>query len=218
MKKRSWSTGILFFLFCSVFINLHAQMPGAKIGSFDLFSDIGAPEIPGKASYSEPSQEYRLSGSGSNIWFGHDSFSFLSKKMNGDFILQTRVHFIGEGHELHRKTGLMIRKSTASNASVVACTVHGDGLTSLQYRIAPGDTMKEIKFAIKGPDVLQLEKQGSTYTMSVAHFGEVFEVQKIQNADLGADLLAGLFICSHNNKFSEEVEFSNTPGLRNRTG
>jgi Tol biopolymer transport system component len=198
---------ILLSLF---FLNMHAQMPGAKIGSFDLFSDIGAPEIAGKAIYNETSQAYHLSGSGSNIWFGSDSFSFLSKKMNGDFILQTRVHFIGEGHELHRKTGLMIRKSESFDSPVVACTVHGDGLTSLQYRIAPGDTMKEIKFAIKGPDVLQLEKKGSGYTMSVAHFGEVFEVQKIENIDLGADLLAGLFICSHNNKFSEEIEFNNT--------
>lgn len=210
MQKKRWNSGFMLLILSLGFMNLHAQMPGAKIGSFDLFSDIGDPEIAGKASYSEPSQIYNLSGSGSNIWFGRDCFSFLSKKMNGDFILQTRVHFIGVGHELHRKTGLMIRKSTASNSSVVACTIHGDGLTSLQYRIAAGDTMKEIKFAIKGPDVLQLEKKGSTYTMSVAHFGEVFEVQKIENIDFGADLLSGLFICSHNNKFSEETEFSNT--------
>jgi Tol biopolymer transport system component len=197
-------------LFCLFNFNLHAQMPGAKIGSFDSFSDVGAPEIPGTASYGEPSQIYRLTGSGSNIWFGSDSFSYLSKKMNGDFILQTRVRFIGEGHELHRKTGLMIRRSNSSNSAVVACTVHGDGLTSLQYRSAAGDTMKEIRFAVKGPDVLQLEKKGTTFTMSVAHFGEVYEVKKIENMDLGADLFAGLFICSHNNKFSEEVEFTNT--------
>ena len=218
MRTKQMVFGSLLFLFSCFFFNLNAQMPGAKIGSFDLLSDIGAPEIAGKASYSEPSQEYHLSGSGSNIWCGRDGFSFLSKKMNGDFILQTRVHFIGEGHELHRKTGLMIRKSKRFDSPVVACTVHGDGLTSLQYRIAPGDTMKEIKFTIKGPDVLQLEKQGFTYTMCVAHFGEVFEVQKIQNVDLGADLLAGLFICSHNNKFSEEVEFSNTRAFNTAQG
>ncbi len=210
MKKIQLIAGALLSLFSILCPNLQAQMPGAKIGSFDLFSNIGAPEIPGKASFEEPSQIYRLTGSGSNIWFGQDSFSFLTRKMNGDFILQTRVRFIGAGHELHRKTGLMIRKSTASNSPVVACTVHGDGLTSLQYRIAPGDTMKELKFTIKAPDVLQLEKKGNTYIMSVAHFGELYQVQKIEIPDLGTDLLAGLFICSHNNKFSEEVEFSNT--------
>ena len=198
--------GSLVFVLCLFFLRAEAQMAGAKIGSFDNFCNIGAPEIPGTASFGEPSQIYNLSGSGANIWFGKDSFSFLTRKMNGDFILQTQVRFIGEGHELHRKTGLMIRKSTDSNSPVVACTVHGDGLTSLQYRIAPGDTMKEIKFTIKGPNVLQLEKKGNTYTMSVAHFGEVYQSEKIDLPDLGADLLAGLFICSHNNKFSESVE------------
>ena len=208
MKKiRLGSLALILSLF---FMNVEAQMSGARIGSFDNFCDIGAPEIPGTASYAEPSQIYYLSGSGANIWFGKDSFSLLTRKMNGDFILQTQVKFIGEGHELHRKTGLMIRKTTASNSPVVACTVHGDGLTSLQYRVAPGDTMKEIKFTIKGPDVLQLEKKGNTYTMSVAHFGEVYVSEKIENLDLGADVLAGLFICSHNNKFSESVEFVNT--------
>lgn len=210
MQKTQMVFGslVLFLsLFCS---SVTGQIRGAKIGSFDQFSDVGKPEIPGTASYSEPSQTYKLSGSGQNIWFGEDSFSFLSKKINGDFIIQTQVRFIGEGHELHRKTGLMIRKSTASNSPVVACTVHGDGLTSLQYRSTSGEIMKEIKFTIKGPDVLQLEKKGNTYTMSVAHFGEIYQSEKLENMDLGADLLAGLFVCAHTNKFSEEVEFTNT--------
>lgn len=193
-----------------VAIHVNAQIPGAKIGSFEQLNDIGSPLLVGSASYHEPSQTYRLKGSGSNIWFGTDSFSLLSKKMKGDFILQTRVRFLGKGHENHRKAGVMIRSSTATNAPVVSCTVHGDGLTSLQYRATPGGIMKEIKFSISGPEVLQLEKKGSTYIMSVAHFGEMYQVNKIEDIDLGTEPLAGLFICSHSNKFSEEAEFSNT--------
>ena len=200
----------LFLLCILFFFELPAQIPGAKIGSFDQFSDIGTPTIAGSASYHEPLQTYRLSGSGSNIWFGQDSFAFLSKKVNGDFILQTQVRFIGKGNELHRKTGIMIRSSNATNSPVIACTVHGDGLTSFQYRKKPGDIMKEVKLAIKSPDVLQLEKKGNTYTMSVAHFGEIYQTEKIDSIDLGTDLLAGLFICAHNNKFLEEAEFTNT--------
>jgi len=210
MQTKSIVFGSFFFLFSFFFQNLNAHIFETGIGSFDRFSDIGAPEISGKAIYNEPSQTYNITGSGQNIWFGQDSFSFLSKKMNGDFIIQTKFKFLGEGHELHRKTGLMIRKSTASNSPVIACTVHGDGLASLQYRLALGDTMKEVKFDIKGPDVLQLEKKGNTYIMSVAHFGEVFQIEKLENIDLGTDLLAGLFVCAHTNKFSEEVVFSNT--------
>nr|MBC7614384.1 PD40 domain-containing protein [Pseudopedobacter sp.] len=187
-----------------------AQVPNAKIGSFDQFTDIGSPQIKGSASYQEPSQTYHLSGSGKNIWFAQDSFSFLSKKMNGDFILQTQVKFLGEGHEPHRKAGLMIRSSNATNSAVIACTVHGDGLTSFQYRTKAGENMKEMKLEIKAPDMLQLEKKGNTYTMSVAHFGEVYQLEKLENIDLGEEVLAGLFICSHTTKFSEEAEFSNT--------
>lgn len=210
MKQTKWVSGSLFLLLNLFFLNLNAQIPGSKVGTFDQFSNIGSPKIPGTASYSEPAQTYNLSGSGQNIWFGEDSFSFLSKKVNGDFIIQTQVRFIGGGHELHRKTGLMIRTSRASNSPVVACTVHGDGLTSLQYRTKPGEIMKEVKFTISGPDVLQLEKKGNTYTMSVSHFGEVYQVEKLEDIDLGTDLLAGLFVCAHTNMFSEEVEFSNT--------
>jgi len=210
MKTKQLLENSLILLFCLLFLNVGAQVKMIKAGSFDQFSDIGSPKTPGTVSYNETTQTYLLKGSGSNIWFGNDSFSFLSKKMNGDFIIQAQILFIGKGHELHRKTGLMIRKSADSNSPVVACTVHGDGLTSLQYRIAPGDTMKEVKFTISGPNVLQLEKKGNTYTMSVAHFGEVFQVQKLENIDLGKDLNSGIFICSHNNDYSEEVEFTNT--------
>jgi len=197
---------LIFFL---TFLSLQAQNTSNKVGSFDKLSIIGASVIPCTAKYNEIGQTYRLTNSGSNIWFGHDTCTLLWKKMNGDFIIQTRVRFIGTGHELHRKAGIMIRKTEDSDSPVVSCTVHGDGLTSLQYRMKAGEDMKEIKFAISAPDVLQLEKKGNTYTMSVAHFGEVYEVQKLENMDLGTDLLTGLFICSHNSKFSEEAEYRN---------
>jgi len=203
-------SGSLILLFFSISSNLASQIPGVRIGSFDRFSDVGNTTIPGNASFSEPSQSYRITGSGSNIWFKADSFSFLHTKVSGDFILQTRLRFIGEGHELHRKSGIMIRSSASPESPVVSCTVHGDGLTSLQYRTKAGEDMKEVKFTISGPDVLQLEKKGNTYIVSVAHFGEVYQVQSIENIDLGAELFGGLFVCSHNSKYSEEVEFTNT--------
>jgi Tol biopolymer transport system component len=210
MKKTKAILCLNLLLFGLCALNLQAQIPGSRLGQFDSFANIGSPAIPGTASYSQPSQIYRISGSGANIWFGQDSFSFLSKQINGDFIVQTRISFVGQGHVLHRKTGIMIRSSAEANAPVVACTVHGDGLTSLQYRTKPGENMKELKFTISAPDVLQLEKKGTTYTMSVARFGELYQVQEIDSMDLGADLMAGLFVCSHTNEFSEEVVFANT--------
>ncbi|MCB8994010.1 MAG: TolB family protein [Bacteroidales bacterium] len=208
-SKKIYSLVLISFIVSKLFV-MNAQVPSARLGLFDTFTNIGSPATPGTASYSEPSQVYTLSGSGSNIWFGNDSFSFLWKRMNGDFILQTRIAFAGEGHEPHRKAGIMLRTSTDPGSPTISCTVHGDGLTSLQYRTKQGEDMQEVKFSISGPDVLQLEKKGNSYIMSVAHFGEIYQSAKIENIDLGNDVLAGLFICSHNNDYVETATFKNT--------
>ena len=202
----------LFFLtLASMLISassLSAQSGEPSIGSFQAFTDIGIPGIPGSVSYNEPQQEYLMSGSGENIWFGNDSFSFLWKKMNGDYIIQARVEFLLEGNHLHRKAGLMIRSGLSPDAVQISCVVHGDGLTALQFRKKQGEDMEELKFKTEGPDVLQLEKKGSTFTMSVAHFGETYVSQSME-MELNAEQFAGIFICSHDKQFSETARFSN---------
>lgn len=202
--------------FCFVLFSIlmltktNAQMSDSKTGAFDSFSDIGSPEIKGIVSYEKEDQRYRISGSGSNIWFGSDSFSFLWKKMNGDFMVQTQVRFIGDGHEPHRKTGIMVRSSSSASSPMLACTVHGDGLTTLQWRKTEGADVEETKMSMSAPDVLQIEKKGNSFIMSAAHFGEVYQTVSIDRVELGDDVSAGLYVCSHNNNFSEEVEFNNT--------
>ncbi len=51
---------------------LIGQLSQPSIGSFQAFTDIGSPGIPGSVSYNEPQQEYLMRGSGENIWFGKD--------------------------------------------------------------------------------------------------------------------------------------------------
>ncbi len=53
-------------------------------------------------------------------------------------------------------------------------------------------------------------RRGGGYTMSVAHWGEPYQVQRLENVNLGMDMMAGLFICSHNDAHVEEVKFTNT--------
>ena len=187
---------------------LIGQLSHPSIGSFQAFTDIGSPGMPGSVSYNEPRQEYLMRGSGENIWFGKDAFSFLWKKMNGDYIIQASLEFLLEGNHLHRKAGLMIREGLTSDAIHISCVVHGDGLTALQFRKKQGADMEELKFQLEGPDILQLEKKGSTFTMSVAHFGDIYTSQSI-DMDIKAEHLAGLFICSHDDNFSETARFSN---------
>lgn len=204
--KKSKSV-LLILMSISPFLS-SAQFQGPQTGFFCQLNDVGAPSIPGAVHYSEPQQEYFVSGSGKNIWFAEDNFSFLWKQMEGDFIIQAQMEFLGEGTDPHRKAGLMIRNGLTPDAAHVSCVLHGDGLTALQYRDKAGADMAEIKFENSGPQVIQLEKKGKTFTMSVAHFGELYEKQTLDLA-LEGELQAGLFICAHNDSVTEKARFSN---------
>lgn len=204
--KKLFSLPIMLMMMTSSI--LLSQFQGPKTGFFDHLNDVGSPSHAGKVVYNEPLQDYILSGSGKNIWFAEDNFSYLWKEMEGDFIIQAQLEFLGEGTDPHRKAGLMIRNGLTPDAAHVSCVIHGDGLTALQYRSKLGADMEELKFTQSGPNVIQLEKKGEKYTMSVAHLGELYEIQSFELAMEG-NLQAGIFICAHNDEVVESARFTN---------
>lgn len=180
-----------------------------KIGEFTDFTHIGNPAKKGIVRYNDKLQEYTLEGASGNMWFDKDDFHFLWKKMKGNFILQARIEFIGKGVDPHRKVGLMIRQSLDANAAHANAVVHGDGLASLQYRRTTGAITEEDKSSSVAPDVLQLERKGNTYIVSLAKFGEPYATTTITDLALGDDVYAGLFICSHNEQTVEKAILRN---------
>ncbi|MDB5007137.1 MAG: translocation protein TolB [Mucilaginibacter sp.] len=200
----------LFFLLCVAFLfnqKLFAQT--GAIGLFDDQQDIGKVKHTGSGTYDAKLQEYNLIGSGTNVWATHDEFHFMWKRMKGDFILRTNIAFIGKGVEEHRKVGWMIRSSLDTNAKHISAVVHGAGLTSLQYRKTTGGVTEEKKFELTSADVIQLERKGNTYTMSVARKGDMFVSQEVSDIDLGDDVYVGIFICAHNPDVVEKAVFNN---------
>ncbi len=194
--SRPLLRSVFFFLFSSLFLPAFAQQ---NLGIFTGSQDIGTNVKPGAASYVPATQQYLISGAGYNIWFDHDEFRFVYKKLKGDFILSTRADFVGwNGVDPHRKVGWMVRQSLAGNAAQVNAVEHGDGLTSLQYRRTAGATTEEIRAKITHANILQLERKGNTYTMRVAAYGQPFETQQVTNLDLGEEVYVGLFVGSHN--------------------
>ncbi|MBK0380997.1 TolB family protein [Mucilaginibacter sp. SD-g] len=178
-------------------------------GIFEGQNDIGIVKHKGAVTYDKQLQQYHISGSGTNIWATHDEFHYVWRKIKGDFILRTNAAFIGKGVEDHRKLGFMVRKSLDSASAHVSAAVHGDGLTSLQYRTESGAETQEHKSPITGADVIQLERKGNTYTMSVARKGDVFGPEEKVDLDLGDEVYVGLFVCSHNPDVTETAVFSN---------
>jgi TolB protein len=178
-----------------------------SLGIFERQNDIGNVNKPGSAAYDAEKQEYTINGSGANMWADHDEFYFVWKRMKGDFILTTRAQFIGEGVEQHRKIGWMVRSSLDSDSAHVNAVVHGDGLTSLQFRRGKGAMTEEVRSSLKGADVIQLARKGDTYTMSVARFGDAFVTQQISDLTLSNEVYAGLYVCSHNKDVVEKAVF-----------
>ncbi len=184
------------------------------LGDFTEHGDIGAPKLAGRTTYNAASQEYVLTGSGTNLWGTKDEFQFAWRKLSGDFILQARVEFVGQGVDPHRKAGWIVRNSLDADAAYVSAAVHGDGLISQQSRASKGAETTEVKSAARGSDVIQLERRGNTYIFSSARFGEPYTTTHIEGLELGAEPYIGLFLCAHNPEVLEQAVFSNVRIIR----
>lgn len=177
-------------------------MPGlawasGPIGDFEGHADVGAPRLAGSAAYNAVSQDYTLAAGGVNMWGARDEFHFVWKRLRGDFILQARLELLGPGADPHRKLGLMARAGLDADAPYADAAVHGDGLTSLQFRRAKGAGTEEVRSAVTGASFVQLQRKGNTYILSAARFGEPLTVTQVADLALGDEVYAGLFLCSH---------------------
>ena len=103
----------------------------------------------------------------------------------------------------------MIRQNLETGSPHVSGTVHGDGLTSLQYRSAKGAETFERRSPLAAPDIIQIERKGDIFIFSAAERGKPFDTVMISQPSLTGDVYAGLFICSHDNTVTESARFSN---------
>lgn len=183
---------------------------GEDLGLFTNSIDVGDPKTAGSTTYDPAQQVYELSGSGTNMWFDNDEFQFVYRKISGDFILRTRAHLIGEGVDPHRKLGWMIRSSLAADSAYVDIAVHGDGLTSMQYRTTKGADTLQVESTVRSPNVIELSRQDGKFIMKVAKSGDTLSSQELSKVDLGDEVYVGLFVCAHNPDIVEKAVFKNT--------
>lgn len=199
-----WLAGLVLFL----------PVWAAPVGQFANSADIGSPAIAGATSYDPSLQHYRMSAGGINMWGNTDQHHLAWNKLTGDFIVRARVEFVGQGVDPHRKAGWIVRSTLDADSPYADACVHGDGLTSLQYRRTKGGVTEQIVLPLTGGDVVQLERRGNTYIFSSARYGETFESAKLDDLDLGAEVNVGLFLCSHNGDVKEEVIFKDVRIIR----
>jgi Tol biopolymer transport system component len=187
--------------------SLAAAPAAAQTGEFEGQTDVGGARKVAPARFDARSETYAVEGSGANMWGARDEFHFVWRRMRGDFILTARASLTGRGQEAHRKLGWQVRSSLEADSPHASAVVHGDGLTSLQFRRTKGAETEEFKFERGGADVIQLERRGDTLVMSAARFGETFVTQSVESLALGGEVYVGLFVCSHNREVTERAVF-----------
>ncbi len=192
------------------FLALMAFAP-ASVGLFDGHADVGITPKTGDAKFDSAKREYAVTGGGANIWGNADAFHFVHRKVTGDFTITADARFIGNGVVAHRKADLMVRQTLDAGSPYAGVAVHGDGLTSLQYRKDKDGITAELKSAMKAPVRIRLQRRGDELIMSTSMKpGDDFTTSDPVTVPLGAGpVYLGLAVCSHDANVLETAVFSN---------
>ena len=181
----------------------------AEIGLFANGVDVGKIELKGSSEYLGDKGQYRITGSGKNIWADMDAFHFLSKRLSGDLTFSIDISWEGEGKEPHRKACAMVRQSLDADSPYVDVAVHGDGLIELQYRTEKGGMTYAARTPIQAPATVKLERDGDVFTASVCKAGGPFQPVGAVSLALSDPVYVGLAVGAHNANNLETALFSN---------
>jgi regulation of enolase protein 1 (concanavalin A-like superfamily) len=193
-------TLILSVLFCTA-------LTAAGVGIFDSDGAVG--ETKGSVEYNAAAGEYRVTGGGANIWAATDAFHFVWKRLSGDVTLTADVQFSGAGAAAHRKAVLMVRQGLEPDSPYADVALHGDGLTSLQFRPTTGAITQEIRSPVTAPLRIRIERRGEQFTIYAGKPGEEMKSTGTAIVALKDPVYVGLGVCSHNADNLETAVFSN---------
>ena len=176
-----------------------------SLGIFEDHGDIGNVVHSGEAHFDSNTGWYTITGSGLNMWSVRDAFHYLWHEASGELSLSADISLVGIGVEPHRKAGIVFRQSLDADSPYVSAVVHGDGLTSLQFRAVKGGLTQEVQAAIAALKTIKLEKQGK--------YLRLYTDGEFSGAAVALEFTEpfyiGLAVCSHNEKVSETAIFSN---------
>lgn len=182
--------GLLLFSNSEVF----SQKDG--VGIFEGQSDIGPVKQQGAAVYNDEREEYEIRCPGVKVETNEDPFHFIWKHIKGDFIIDAQVELTEQDTISTTRVGCMIRSQLDENSTNLDAYVNGKGLTSVGFRRNQADTSSEIACPVKFADIIEVERNGNTYIIRTAKFGQSFVTEQVADLTLGDEVYAGLFISS----------------------
>lgn len=197
--------GLLF----AILLAVPALSQSGKFGSFTNSDDVGAPPLKGAADFDPSTGQYKITGSGADIWGKADQFHYVWREMSGNFTVTATARFLTDGIG-HRKAVIMLRRSLDNDSPFLQLAIHGDGMPAVQFRKAKADNTNTVDFPVEGPGTwkLKLQRQGATVTVWVAKDGAPLRELGHTTNQLGSPVLVGLGVSSHTLEATNTVLFS----------
>src|SRR5579859_1607461 len=213
MSRRNISLAKLLavqlVLLCAA-VPLSWTADSSALGVFEDHSDVGAIAHAGSAKYDAAKKSYTVSGSGANIWADSDAFQFVWKKVSGDVSLTADIQFPNKGGNEHKKAVLMIRESLDADSPYVDVALHGNGLTSLQYRDEKGGITREIQSSVSAPAQLRIVRQGDYASVWLRGAQGEWEIAAgSPRVPFHGEFYVGIGVCAHDKEAVEQAVFSN---------
>jgi TolB protein len=181
-----------------------------SLGTFTDHSDVGTVLHSGSTAYDSSKNAYTLVGSGENMWATADAFQFAWKKISGDMEISADISFPNSGGNEHKKAVLMLRQSLEPDSVYADVALHGNGLTSLQFRDEKGGITSEVESKMSAPARLRITRLGKYVYISLAQQGsDVHFAGGSVRVALDGEIYAGIGVCSHDKNVTEQATFSN---------
>jgi hypothetical protein len=186
--------------------NDHLLPPGSGTGVFEKLEKTGYAGVQVNADYNETEQAYYLALSGVNSEDQSNDAGFFWRNVNRDFELETLVYLIDLAGNEGLEAGIRVSISAAPDAPFFDCIIQQNGVACLRYRSVSNTAIREFTFNTTGAEMIQLKKNGNTFTMSAAPFGEEYERKSVDMTGFDGSLRTGFFIGSR--KGSGAARFS----------
>ncbi len=159
-----------------------------------------------------------LSGAGADIWNNSDEFRFAYKSLSGDGSIVAQVQSLAGPHAW-AKAGVMIRETVAADSVFAMMAATGTNGVTMQRRIlgagaATGDNSTPRDAAAENQDDepvwIRIDRTGNDFNAYWSLDGSNWSpsVDNPQTITMGATVLVGLAVTSHDSGNSTVAEFS----------
>jgi hypothetical protein len=171
-------------------------------------SDVGAPAIPGYATYSN--QTFTVSGAGAKgIGSTSDQFTLAHRSLTGDGVIIARVAGV-QNATPNAQAGIMLRDNLDANARYAAFLISNTNELMFKRRTSVGGKTANAKLGPRSTPVwLKLERQASTITASWSNDGTTWTLYGSATVTMGSVVYAGLASTSYTDVAAVQATFTN---------